>query len=262
MQLGLSDHPSLNMKLSEFLHFASQLNAKHVEIKLDNPALSSAMGEPNKLSSVMNLLTSYDFKYFFHAPSIDVNLASLNADIGRTSEKIVIEAVRFANKMDGELVVSHVGRLSRDFPLTFIEKAFENASTRLKRVIRVAEDLGVIFTIENDHKASDYLVAAYPEQVLSFVTNLGCKLTLDIGHAKTLGDIRDFLNMLGTHIVNVHLHDNNGITDEHMPLGRGKMQIAELLEKIKTSSGSPPLTLECHSIEGLRQDFDLLRRLL
>jgi sugar phosphate isomerase/epimerase len=68
--------------------------------------------------------------------------------------------------------------------------------------------------------------------------------------------------MLGTHIVNVHLHDNNGITDEHMPLGRGKMQIAELLEKIKTSSGSPPLTLECHSIEGLRQDFDLLRRLL
>jgi sugar phosphate isomerase/epimerase len=262
MKLGLSDHPSLNIKLSEFLNFASELNAEHVEIKLDRPSLLSAMIKGDEFSSVMNLLTSYDFKYFLHVPSIDVNLASLNPDIGRASEKIVIDALRFAGKVGAELAVSHVGRLSRDYPKSLVEKAFENALARLKRVVRVSRDLGIIFTIENDHKASDHLVAGYPEQVLSLVRNVDCKLTLDIGHAKTLGKIGDFLDALGMYIVNIHLHDNNGTEDEHMPLGKGKMQIAKLLRKIKTGRCSPALTLECHSLQGLRQDYNLLKKLL
>jgi sugar phosphate isomerase/epimerase len=262
MQLGLSDHPSLNIKLSEFLDFASELDAKHVEIKLDSPSLLSAMVKVNQALSIVNLLTSYNFKYFLHVPSIDINLASLNPNIGKASEKIVIDAVRFASKVNAELVVSHAGRLSRDYPQSFIEKAFENVLTRLRRIVKVSKDLGIIFTIENDHKASDYLIAGYPKQVLSLVRNLGCKLTLDIGHAKTLGKIGAFLDTLSMYTVNVHLHDNNGAEDEHMPLGKGKIPIAKLLRKIKTSSYSPSLTLECHSIEGLRQDYNLLKRLL
>lgn len=262
MQVGLSDHPSFNMKLTEFLEFASQLGAKHVELKLDRQNLLSALLQRDKISTITNLLNSYDFKYFLHTPSIDVNLASLNPSIGKASEKITLRAVHFASKVNAELLVSHVGRLSRDHPQSLMKKAFKNAVTRLKCVTNASKDSGIIFTIENDHKTSDHVIAGYPKQVLSLVENTDCKLTFDIGHANTLGKIENFLDTLSMYIVNIHLHDNNGINDEHLPLGKGKINIVKTLEKIKICNCLSTLILECHSLQGLRQDYNLLKKLL
>jgi sugar phosphate isomerase/epimerase len=143
-----------------------------------------------------------------------------------------------------------------------MEKSFRNAVARLKPVVNVAKDLGIIFTIENDHKAADYVLAGYPEQVLSLIRNLDCKLTFDVGHANTLGKIESFLNTLSKDIVNVHLHNNNGISDEHKPLGKGRINVARVLEKVRKSNCSLKLTLECHSIRGLQQDYNLLKNWL
>jgi len=262
MRLGLSDHPSFNLKLKEFLEFASQLSAKYVELKLDRQNLLSTLLRRSKNSTITNLLNSYDFKYFLHTPSIDVNLASLNPSIGRASEKITLKTVHFASKVNAELLVSHVGRLSRDHPQSLMKKAFKNAVARLKHIANASKDSGIIFTIENDHKTADYIIAGYPQQILSLVENIDCKLTFDIGHANTLGKIENFLDTLSTYIVNIHLHDNNGVNDEHLPLGEGKIDIAKTLEKIKMSNRSTTLILECHSLQGLRQDYNLLKKLL
>jgi sugar phosphate isomerase/epimerase len=265
MQLGLSDHPTLNMKLNEFLDFSSKLNANHVEIKLDSPNLLAVLPknvEKPQMKIIKNLFASYNFKYFLHAPSIDINLASLNPEIGKASQEMLLNTVHFASRINAELVVSHVGRLSRDYPPNFIRKAIENAVNRLKQIANTAENFGVTFTIENDHKTSDFIIAGYPSQMLSLLKDIDCKLTLDVGHANTLGKIETFFDMLNRYIVNVHLHGNNGTHDEHLPLNKAKISIIKTIEKIKRDASWLPLTLECHSIQGLRNDFNLLRRLL
>jgi len=262
MTLGLSDHPSLGIELNEFLDFSAKLGAVHVEIKLDRPNLLSTLLKDEAIPTIKDLLASYDLKYFLHAPSIDVNPASLNPSIGKASEEMLLTAVRFAGEVNATLLVSHVGRLSRDYPQSLIGKAIENAITRLKRVTDSCRDLGVTFTIENDHKASDHSIAGYPGQVLSLIRQIDCKLTFDVGHANTFGKIEDFFDTLKTYMVNIHLHDNNGINDQHLPLGEGKIQITRILEKIKKGNLQPSLTLECHSIEGLRRDYSMLQKLL
>jgi sugar phosphate isomerase/epimerase len=262
MMVGLSDHPSLGVKLGDFLDFSSQLGAEHVEIKLDRPSLLSTLVEDKAISMVKDSLASYNFKCFLHAPSIDVNPASLNPKLGKASEENLLTALSFAGEVNAMLLVSHVGRLSRDYPQNLVRKALENAIARLKRVADSSRDAGIIFTIENDHKTSDHLIAGYPKQVLSLLREIDCKLTFDVGHANTLGKIEDFFETLRTYMVNIHLHANNGVDDQHLPLSEGKMQINEILEKVKKSNFQPPLTLECHSIEGLHQDYNLLQKLL
>lgn len=197
MQLGLSNHPRFDISLEGFLNFASQLRAEHVELKLDCPFLLSALYNKDEIRGIKNLFASYSFKYFLHTPTIDINLASLNPGIGEVSEKITLEPVHFADKIDAELIVSHVGRLSRDHLENLSDLAFRNAVSRLKHLVHVSEDLGITFTIENDHKASDRILAGYPKQVYSLIRTLGCKLTFDVGHANTLEEIEGFLNSLG-----------------------------------------------------------------
>jgi sugar phosphate isomerase/epimerase len=187
-------------------------------------------------------------------------LASVNPLLRRAFRKTILKAVIFAAELDAELLVSHVGRLSRDYPQKLIRKAIKNAIESLRKINQLSNDLGIVFTIENDHKSNDYVLAGYPEQINFLVENVGCKLTFDIGHANTIGKIADFTKLLHKFIVNVHLHDNNGKEDEHLPIGKGSIDFTGLLKRMKDWRRQKPLIIECHSFAGLKESIDFMRQ--
>jgi sugar phosphate isomerase/epimerase len=125
-----------------------------------------------------------------------------------------------------------------------------------------SNDLGIIFTIENDHKSNDHVLAGSPEQVKSLLEKVGCKLTFDIGHANTLGKIEDFTEPLDRFIFNVHLHDNNGEKDEHLPIGKGSVDFSGVFKKMKDWMSEKPLIIECHSLAGLEESLNFMRQKL
>ena len=45
-------------------------------------------------------------------------------------------------------------------------------------------------------------------------------MTFDLGHANTMGLVNDFLGYVGQ-ASHLHIHDNNGLSDEHLALGEG-----------------------------------------
>lgn len=260
MILGMADHPSLEGQLKDFLNFASKLGASILELKLDRLELLSALSDKGKALEIKNLLNSYDFKYFIHFPSIDINLASVNPLLRRVSKKTILKAMLFATELDVELLISHVGRLSRDYPQKLVKKAMKNVTNSLRKINQLANNLDIIFTIENDHKSKDYVLAGYPEQISLLIENVGCKLTFDIGHAHTVGKIEDFTKLLDKFIVNVHLHDNNGGEDEHLPIGKGSIDFTSLFKTMKNWRGQKPLIIECHSFAGLEESIDIMRQ--
>ncbi len=260
MIIGLADHPSFETPLTEFLAFASKMKMNAVELRMDRLELLSAFSHTRRAFGIRRILDGYNFKYFVHAPSINVNLASLNATLAKASEKTVKKAVEFAAEINAELVVSHVGCLSRDYPQRFVEKSRKDATVALKRINQLSNDLGIIFTIENDHKSGDYVLAGYPKQVSLLVENVGCKLTFDVGHANTLGKPDEFVEILKRHIVNIHLHDNSGIEDSHLPLGNGTIDFEDVFKKIGNDIFNLPLTVECHSFPGLEDGASFVRQ--
>jgi sugar phosphate isomerase/epimerase len=260
MMLGIADYVSLGGSLEDVLNFAANLKVSVVELKSDRIDLLSAFARDEKAFEIRDLLNSYDFKYFVHSPSIDVNLASVNPIFRRASKKAVLKALSLAANLGAELFVSHVGRLSRDYPRKLVGKATNNAIDCLKTISQASNDLGMVFTIENDYKANDYVLAGHPEQIRLLVENVGCKLTFDLGHANTAGKIGDFTKLLDRFIVNVHLHDNNGRKDEHLPIGKGGIDFVGVFRKMKDWMARKPLTVECHSFEGLKESVDFMRK--
>lgn len=80
------------------------------------------------------------------------------------------------------------------------------------------------------------------------------RICLDVGHASANSsiDLSEWINQLGKRIGHVHLHNNDGLEDKHWPLGRGVLNIAEIIESLLDQTDAPTFVLECNLEESLR----------
>ncbi|MDH7593837.1 MAG: sugar phosphate isomerase/epimerase family protein [Methanomicrobiales archaeon] len=155
-----------------------------------------------------------------HAPYSDLNLASLNHPIWRESVRQVCLCIERSSEFT-ELVTFHPGYLS---PLGKLmpSRAWESQREALIEIGRCAEEVGVKACMENMGGPREFLCRR-PEEMLGTVDGIdGVGLTFDLGHANMEGRVRDFLQVLG-HASHLHLHDNHGLNDEHLPIGEGNI---------------------------------------
>jgi len=260
--LGIADSICLNMSFPDFLDFATQLKVNVVEIKMDQPHSLSALSNLKQQISTLDIIHTYDLRYFVHAPYIDINLASVNPTIQKASQKIIQESIMYAVRIGAKLLVTHVGRLSRDYPKQLVSKSLKTVVPYLRDLTNIAKDHGLTFTIENDHQSGDRPLAGFPGQLKFLLKEIGCKLTLDVGHANTFGDPRAFVSTLAEYIANIHLHDNKGKRDAHLSLGKGHIAFPAVISDLRKFRYNEPFILEVHSLPGLRESVMSLRKAL
>ena len=75
----------------------------------------------------------------------------------------------------------------------------------------------------------------------------------DTGHFNLFSkvSIDEWLKKLGSHLLEVHLHDNKGDKDSHLPLGEGTFPFSEYFKILQSMAAYPVLTFETHSEEGV-----------
>jgi len=77
----------------------------------------------------------------------------------------------------------------------------------------------------------------------------GAGLCLDCGHLTAFGraPLDEWLEVLGPFIGQLHLHDNLGQKDDHLPMGRGRVDFRRLFAYLKDQRTTPPvMTMEVH----------------
>jgi len=70
---------------------------------------------------------------------------------------------------------------------------------------------------------------------------------LDVAHAfieNRMKGVRDYINAFSERLVHVHIHDNHGKWDEHLPLGRGKIDFRKVVRFLKEISYDRTVTFE------------------
>jgi len=111
-------------------------------------------------------------------------------------------------------------------------------------LVRAAGDRGAMVTVENVDEPPDVL-----RTVLDAVPDLG--YCLDIGHShldnRTDG-ARTYLAALADRLGLVHMHDNHGghgeTGDEHLPFGKGTIDLERDAKALKVRGYDGPVTLE------------------
>lgn len=122
-------------------------------------------------------------------------------------------------------------------------RAIENSLTAIEHIKTFARPLGVKVLLENLQNE-----VTTPEHLLE-ILNIGhfdnVGVTLDVGHAN-LSDtgLEHALELLRPRIGELHLHDNNGLRDEHLWPGSGEIDWTKLARLAATLPAEVPGVLE------------------
>ncbi len=150
-----------------------------------------------------------------------------------------------------ETTISLAGLLRSSYVVVHAPRceSLEIMLENLEKLASTASKFGISLLVENCTSNESAYLNSLEDFVTIFETisskNLG--LCLDVGHAYIDGSIDGFLTKFYGKIMNVHLHDNDGLRDLHMPLDAGKVPWRRFLDALARRGYRGFVTLECKS---------------
>ncbi len=203
------------------------------------------------------LIPSFDLQLSLHAPFSDVNIGSFNTGIREEAVRQVIDAIHVAANLGMKTVTLHPGFLS---PISFHDprKVVEITKESVQRIDSSIGGLDIKVGVEN---MPDMIVTTCRkvQDLLHVIEGTEIGICFDVGHANTTGEIENFLQLTDK-FVNVHLHDNDGKSDHHMPPGEGTVDFEAVLGGLSHYDGT--FVLEPRSWDGALSGKEYLEKLL
>ena len=238
----------------EAIRFARERGFRGVEI-LCEPPWHPRNWSPSLMRDVREAAEGLVLS--LHAPTGDVNLISRHPGARRFAEAELSRTLALAARIGATHVTVHLGYRASGVPG---EIPFAAAREALARLRRRAEDLGISLCLENDPHLP-YLYLWDLGEYLSWLEGLDLAGTLDIGHAWTAhGDAAlEFLPRLASRIAVVHVSDNGGEVDDHLPLGKGVIPLHAALPPLR---GAALWVLELMAPEGMDESRELMAGML
>ena len=162
----------------------------------------------------------------------DWDLLSLDPGVRRYAEARSFVEAELARDLGALYLVSHVGIPQRmmlhDGGRAWADQFFDygpRVEAAVAHLSRVADGTGVRVLYENTYRLVGPMVeaiAARGSPRLGFL--------LDVGHANMGEGVRELHRAMHAtgRLVAMHLHDNHGLRDEHLPLGAGTVDLTGL----------------------------------
>ncbi len=194
-----------------------------------------------------------------HAPFSDLNIASVNYPIWSESIRQIKRCIDLVSDFV-EIVTVHPGSLS-PLGMQIPDKVREQVIAGLVEICDHAGEYGITVGLENMIDI-EMLLGQTPEEILGIIENVGrdnLGITWDVGHSNTTGTIDRFLDVVEK-IRHIHLHDNNGSRDEHLPLGSGTIDWKHVMEGLESYRGR--MIIEARSLHDAVKSMEYLSRLI
>jgi len=259
---GIATFPLMEEGLKGFMDFAASRGLQYVEIRSERPYALPQDMERGELESIQEKLVSLALRPIIHSAVYDINVASLNPLIRKASIRQTLESIRFAAKIGAKIVIIHPGRLPKDYPPVYLKNSRINLLTSLNVMARMAGRMGVMLAIENSPRGRAHRLVTSPQEHLHILRRVGSPhlgALLDIGHAHTWGvDLREYIKSLADYILLFHLHDNRGQADDHLPLGRGTIDLRGIGEEIQRMKKRHPVILSMRRREDIAESIRFL----
>ncbi len=70
----------------------------------------------------------------------------------------------------------------------------------------------------------------------------------------------NYAHLLNDLIIELHLHDNDGVSDDHLSLGAGSIDFESLFEAVRSIGFTGPTILELKSRSDLESSVEFIRK--
>lgn len=194
------------------------------------------------------VLTGAGLKITFHAPFMDLRPGALDDKIRRTTVDRIKQVFDLAPCFNPIKIVCHASFDERYY--VFGDDLWLESSVKTwKEFIALAGDMDTVIALENVYE-KDPVILRRLFETLSSERICFC---FDTGHFNVFSyePLHVWLKELGKYLGHVHLHDNFGKNDEHLPVGCGTFPFAEFFRSLQKMQTAPTVTLEAHHPDNL-----------
>ncbi len=164
-------------------------------------------------------------------------------------------ALEIADVVPFRYLVQHVGVSGEEYDPRRLDATFSS----LDEIRVFASQRGVEVLLEN---TPNQLSSAGRLNALLAETHLNMNYCFDIGHAHLLGAIEEQFNLMRERIRSTHLHDNDGLEDQHLFPGEGTIDWSNAMRLLRSRPDQYPLLLELREQPGMEHPIEQAKRSL
>ena len=203
-------------------------------------------------SDSAKMLADAGLKVNFHAPFADLRPGALDDKIRQVSLDRIKQVLELAPYFHPLKVVCHPSFDDRYY-VSVDDLWLENSCRTWMQIIQAAKDSQTVIALENVYEKEPRIL----RRLFEMLSSDSLCFCFDTGHFNVSSGVplHLWLTEMGKYLGHLHLHDNFGGADEHLPVGGGTFPFTELFQSLRAMKAHPSITLEAHS------QYDPLRSL-
>lgn len=240
-------------RIDEYLAFIREQRF-NLEIYFSSKALDFLTGQDSiRLKEKLD----YNPLLTIHAPFMDLSPGAIDSKVRAVTIERFSHALDIAEALKVKAVVFHSGYEKWKYSLR--PDLWLDASVETWRPLRKrAEDAGVKIAIENIFEDEPANLKLLMQEMAS--KSFG--ICFDTGHLNLFSKVKleDWMEALNPYIIELHLHDNNKTSDQHLPIGEGTFDFDKFFSLLENKSCV--YTLEAHNAEDVKKSIERLRKYL
>jgi sugar phosphate isomerase/epimerase len=211
-----------------------------------------------KVREMDKMLQDNNISCTVHAPYMDLCPGGFDKTIKAISKDKIRKSVEMANVLHAKNIVCHPGydkwRFDHDE-----QRWLDSSLDTWTEILKEAED-GLMVTLENIFEETPSTFLA----IFRYFKDKNLYFCFDSGHFNLFSKVslENWLTPLRDNIREMHLHDNHGKMDEHLPIGRGTFPFRELKAFLKHTKGNiiytAEIASESHVMESIKNAKEFL----
>jgi len=232
MKIGFPNHPRKDIRKE--IEWIGRNGFDFVDLFLEE---DKAIPEKIEVDKIKGLLKKYNLDVIGHTAWY----LPIGSPVKLFREMAIKEATKYFrcfNKLGVRYVTIH----AHWPPSLFSEKeGIKFQAETLKKLVEIAKRYEITLLYEPIDTKKDSL-----KNVLAILNSVqGLYFHLDIGHANLFNkSVIKFIKQFHKKLRHIHLHDNHGKTDEHLPIGKGNINFQKIMGGLKKYGYDGTITLE------------------
>lgn len=248
MKIGSMNNPAFSV-VNEIKLFG-EMKLDFIELTAEYPKATPDQIAKIK-NDIVNLLSSYNMDLITHAPWF-FHFAYPYKSVSKAFIKEFLRVLEITYLLNASKLTVHVEPVE-GLPSLYYKalrwKMIRRFKENIAELVKNSKKYGVTVCLENlDDKS---MTLNELQQLFEDIDELW--FTLDVGHAymnrNNMDYIDQIINRLKQKIKHIHVHDNMGKDDLHLPIGVGKINWKQFFKSISRIGYDNTLTLEIHSID-------------
>ena len=191
-----------------------------------------------------------------HGAFYDICINSQDSKIAELSKYRIEQSMEIAQELQIKGVILHTNIIPGFNIASYVDGWLESNESFLRKILNEYKDINIY--MENMFDTSPDILAELARRMKD-VESFG--ICFDVAHGNiSPTPMEEWFEKLAPYIKHLHINDNDGISDLHRPVGKGKLDWNKFKEQIRQNSIESSILVEVSSCKAAQDSLMYMKK--